>query len=286
MMKQDKRNTWGRAVLGILIGAVVAVPILSAILAFASPRELSAIQAAVEAKSALWRAGESWVTRLSPEDRRRLLGEKTLESGLEFQRAPSTVGGSYPSAIDWRNKDGSNWVTPIRDQQSCGSCVAFGSVATLESLIRIEYNQPGLNVDLSEMHIFNCGGGACLDGWYNPSACEYLINSGTPYESCWAYLPSDSSCSNSCSTWQSQAHKITNYGNISGVEGCKTYVAIAPILVAFNVYKDFYYYTDGIYEYTYGSYEGGHAVSIVGYDTTGPVDYWIVKNSWGSDWGG
>lgn len=98
MIEHDKRNTWGRTVLGIFI-VVVAVPMLSAVLAFASPRELSTIQAAVEAMSALWRAGESWATRLNPEDRKRLLGEKTLESGLELQRAPSTLGGGSPSAI-------------------------------------------------------------------------------------------------------------------------------------------------------------------------------------------
>ena len=62
-------------------------------------------------------------------------------------------------------------------------------------------------------------------------------------------------------------------------------MAIAPILVAFEVYTDFYYYSGGIYEYTWGTLEGGHAVSIVGYDTTGPVPYWIVKNSWGPSWG-
>ena len=45
-------------------------------LAFADPQELTAIQAAIEAKGALWTAGESWVTRLSPEERRNLLGEK------------------------------------------------------------------------------------------------------------------------------------------------------------------------------------------------------------------
>ena len=28
-----------------------------------------------------------------------------------------------------------------------------------------------------------------------------------------------------------------------------------------------------------------HAVIVVGYDLTGPVPYWIIMNSWGSDWG-
>ncbi len=269
-------------------GIIVIVGIISCLLfaglSFAEPRELADVQAAIRAEGALWTAGESWVTRLSPEERRKLLGEKTTELGIqESSDPPPDI--SYPDAIDWRNVGGHNWITPIKDQKSCGSCVAFGSVATVESLARIEQGEPALDIDLSEMHLFNCGGGNCSSGWYNSSACAYLKNNGTPDEACWPYEPVNRSCTNTCPDWQSRVTKITNYGYISGIESHKTYVAIAPILVAFRVYSDFYYYTGGIYEYTSGVYEGGHAVSIVGYDTTGPVDYWIVKNSWGESWG-
>ena len=269
--------------LGIVLSVILCL-ILSN-LAFAGRGELDAIRAAIEAKGAQWTAEESWVTRLSPEDRRNLLGEKTLEHGIVEPASPPLAFAGQPTAIDWRDKDGHNWVTPIRDQQTCGSCVAFGAVATLESLVRIEENLPDLDIDLSEMHLFNCGGGSCIFGWYNSFACSYLKNNGTPDEECWPYVPVNLPCSDTCSDWESRAVKIASYGNISGVAACKTYVAIAPILVAFEVYADFFYYTGGIYEYTWGDYEGGHAVCIVGYDTTGPVPYWIVKNSWGPYWG-
>lgn len=268
--------------LGIVLSVILCL-ILSN-LAFAGRGELDAIRAAIEAKGAQWTAGESWVTRLSPEERRNLLGEKTLELGIVEPLSPLLAIG-YPPAIDWRDKDGHSWVTPIKDQQTCGSCVAFGAVATLESLVRMEENLPDLDIDLSEMHLFNCGGGSCDYGWYNSAACSYLQNNGTPDVDCWPYQSVDKPCWNTCPDWQSRAVKITLYGSISGIEPCKTYVAIAPILVAFEVYSDFYYYTGGIYEHTYGAYEGGHAVCIVGYDTTGLVPYWIVKNSWGLSWG-
>jgi hypothetical protein len=55
-----------------------------------------------------------------------------------------------------------------------------------------------------------------------------------------------------------------------------------------DVYADFYYYSGGVYEYAYGSYQGGHAILIVGY-TDDPQysggGYFKVKNSWGSGWG-
>jgi hypothetical protein len=190
-----------------------------------------------------------------------------------------------PAAIDWRNAGGQNFVTPVRDQSSCGSCVAFGASATLESLVCVEYAIPDLPIDLSEMHLFHCGGGTCDFGWWNTSACIYLRDNGVPDETCWPYIPDDRPCSHTCADWRQRATLITTYGRISGIESCKAYTAIAPILVAFDVYADFYYYSDGIYEHTWGDLEGGHAVSIVGYDTTGPTHYWIVKNSWGTGWG-
>jgi len=271
---------------GIIVIVGIASCLLFASLSFADTdsAELAEVQAAIRAKEAHWTAGESWVTRLSPEERRKLLGEITMEPGSQESSDPPPIDG-YPAAIDWRDVGGHNWITPIRNQASCGSCVAFGSLATVESLARIEQGQPSLNIDLSEMHLFNCGGGSCSGGWYNSSACTYLKNNGVPDETCWPYLPVNQSCSNTCPDWQDRATKITSYGSISGIESHKTYVAIAPILVAYRVYEDFYYYTGGIYEYTYGSLVGGHAVSIVGYDTTGPIDYWIVKNSWGASWG-
>jgi len=50
-----------------------------------------------------------------------------------------------------------------------------------------------------------------------------------------------------------------------------------------RVYSDFYSYRSGVYSYTSGSYEGDHAVLLVGYDDAG--QYFTVKNSWNARWG-
>jgi hypothetical protein len=60
-------------------------------------------------------------------------------------------------------------------------------------------------------------------------------------------------------------------------------VSYGPLVTTMDVYEDFYSYSSGVYSYTTGAHEGGHAVLIVGYSDAG--QYFIVKNSWGAGWG-
>ena len=58
-----------------------------------------------------------------------------------------------------------------------------------------------------------------------------------------------------------------------------------PIVVGMWVYSDFYQYKSGVYERASDKLMGGHAIEIVGWDKDDKGDYWILKNSWGKDWG-
>lgn len=57
------------------------------------------------------------------------------------------------------------------------------------------------------------------------------------------------------------------------------------VTAAFTVYEDFLTYKSGIYTHKSGSALGGHAVKIVGYGNESGQNYWLVANSWNSDWG-
>ena len=60
-----------------------------------------------------------------------------------------------PDSFDWRDRDGFNYVSPIRNQESCGSCYAFGSMAMMESRLRILTNNT-LQVVLSPQDVVSC----------------------------------------------------------------------------------------------------------------------------------
>ena len=58
-----------------------------------------------------------------------------------------------------------------------------------------------------------------------------------------------------------------------------------PVEAAFEVYEDFPTYKSGFYKHTTGQALGGHPVKIIGWGTEDGEDYWLVVNSWNSDWG-
>jgi len=71
--------------------------------------------------------------------------------------------------FDARNVGGQSYVTAVKDQGSCGSCVAFGSLGAMETTAAFTQGQPDLGLDLSEAHLFYTHGGAagvtCDTGW-------------------------------------------------------------------------------------------------------------------------
>ena len=203
-------------------------------------------------------------------------------------RVTPVVSAAPPTHFDWTQKDGQNWMTSVKDQGGCGSCVAFAAVGAFEGQLKIQTNNPSWNIDLSEQHLFSCSGGTCSGGETISVALNYLQQYGTPDEACSPYQggSGSGSCSNSCPDWQSRASKISSWNwianNPSAVEAA---LMNGPLIAGFTVYADFYYaYNGGVYHWDHVSQAvGGHAIVIVGYDQ--PGQYWIVKNSWGSSWG-
>ena len=190
---------------------------------------------------------------------------------------------SLPEFFDWRNFDGKNYITSIKNQRSCGSCVAFAATAVLESVIQIETDFI-FDYDLSESHLFFCGGGSCSIGWTNDAAADFIENTGVVDELCFPYSPKNMDCDEKDENWIYRLVRAETTGYVIGIEGIKNaLINYGPLLTSYYVYEDFSSYNSGIYEHVWGSIVGGHAVAIVGYDDKG--GYWICKNSWGAYWG-
>lgn len=83
-----------------------------------------------------WIPGETPLSNLGPEEIKKRLGLQVNEAELQATakaivavEAMSALRAiAVPTSVDWRN---GNWITPIKDQASCGSCVSFGTLATL-----------------------------------------------------------------------------------------------------------------------------------------------------------
>ena len=264
------------------------------------------INTKIKESGALWQAAATSVSKLSAEERKSRLGliptdpelKMIKQFGLDKPIAspnksapkpkkenPGTV--SVPTSKDWRNVNGVNWTTPIKNQGACGSCVAFGTIAALDSLLKIRaYKDSNKTVDLSEAHLLFCGGGSC-SGWHMNHACEYLKNNGVPDEACFPYSKGlqTKSCT-PCADWKNRIDytKITSWTNTKDVQKMKSNIANnGPQITGMAVYTDFFSYNSGIYKHVTGDLEGYHCVAVVGYNDTN--NYWICKNSWGTGWG-
>lgn len=212
-----------------------------------------------------------------------------------------------PSSLDWRNNNG-DWTTPVKDQGICGSCWAFSAVGTAESAFNIHYNNPNLDMDLSEQYLVSdcSGSGNCSGGWKH-AALNYIRTDGIPGESCMPYVDgmadgcdascsmctyvcSDRTCSDRCAGYITQLSKL----------GTIYYVSASIPVIEDAIYnKGPVSVSLGIGDGVGGSFDGdvyrciddansNHAVIIVGYYDSGipATSYWIVKNSWGSTWNG
>ena len=233
--------------------------------------------------------GDTPNSRLVSDEQSRLCDR--TEAALEGERAQAphararTVAAySYPTSLDWRRKDGQDWTTPVREASTCGSCVAFGIIGSVESRLKITAGDSSLNPDLSEAHLFFGSCDQCCDsGMSVEPALEFLRNTGIPDEACYPYSPRNQPFS-PCAGWRRRTTAIVAWTVTFNTAAMKQALADGgPIVATLDLYEDFRSYSGGIYEHTHGKSVGSHAVTLVGYDEAG--GYWIGKNSWGTDWG-
>jgi hypothetical protein len=256
--------------------------------------ELTKLTAHLKKLKARWRAADTPQSRLSPAERRALLGAvpgdevKALMAELKAS-PPRAVSPAFAPVVDWRNKGG-NHITAVKNQGGCGSCVSFGSVGLVESMAHIE---KGLWLDLSEADSHFCSNhGANCGGWWPDQCLNQIISRGVCDEACFPYASafpgnniwnSPPHCG-ACADRNQRAVKITASHALSDPTAAKNYLtSTGPVTGCIDVFTDFFNYSGGVYHHVSGAKEGGHCVLVVGYSEA--EQCWIIKNSWDVTWG-
>ena len=195
-------------------------------------------------------------------------------------------GRQAPVAIDWRDQ---NVVTDVKDQGACGSCWSFAATGALESAWALAGNDL---VALSEQQLMDCSGAYSnygCNGGMAYQAYNYLENAGgIMSEEAYPYETASRSCR---ASEEDYVASLTTHVNVNS-HGDETILRdavadVGPVAVSIDASKSsFNFYSGGVYdEPNCSSSTHDHAVLVVGYGTEDGKDYWLVKNSWGAEWG-
>ncbi|XP_025774754.1 pro-cathepsin H [Puma concolor] len=202
--------------------------------------------------------------------------------------------GPYPPFVDWRTKG--KYVSPVKNQGGCGSCWTFSTTGALESAIAIK---TGKLLSLAEQQLVDCAQN------FNNHGCQGCVPARGPRAPLVSHdrfswgrasltrvphrLPEqDGDCKFQPSKAIAFVKDVANI-TINDEEAMVEAVALYnPVSFAFEVTDDFMMYRKGVYSSTSCHKtpdKVNHAVLAVGYGEKDGIPYWIVKNSWGPQWG-
>jgi len=244
-----------------------------------------------------------------PEERHQRGYKRVANRDLSATPVLSVENPQRPRSIDWRLTEA---VTPIKNQGQCGSCWAFSATETIESHFIIGEGMK-YGVSLSPQQVtscttadYGCGGGQPMDAYDHIMSVPGLTNEWN-----WPYVQSmtEQTATANCTEGKEAAINGTleslegRFAQISGYQfatppcygaGCYTQnltaladaVETGPVSICV-VAQMWDYYDSGVMTADQCGPMGDafvdHCVQLVGFDRK--QNYWIVRNSWGTEWG-
>ncbi|XP_055296471.1 procathepsin L-like [Sitodiplosis mosellana] len=193
-----------------------------------------------------------------------------------------------PQSVDWRKKGA---VSAVKKQGICGACWAFSVAGTLEAQ---KFRKTGRLVPLSAQHLIDCitddDDDKC-DGNLIHNAFDYIKrNGGLQTEQSYPYRGFGSTCKKNR---RHVAATLRSYRDLPDGDEMRLQQAIAnigPLSVSLDAMRpSFQFYSGGIYydrRCRSRNRDLNHAMLVVGYGTDKRgKEYYIIKNSWGTEWG-
>jgi len=185
-----------------------------------------------------------------------------------------------PEAVDYRDE---GLVTDVKNQGHCGSCWAFSATGGIEG---VWAKQVGELISVSEQQLIDCGKGGCQGG--NMANAWNTAKDGVMREEDYPYEHEEKECR---FDENMVASFVTGHKSVPHDEEQLELALVElgyPISIAVRASSTFQHYSHGVYDDVECVDDGklNHAILLVGYHKTNPENqYWIVKNSWGHNWG-
>jgi len=191
-------------------------------------------------------------------------------------------------SLDWRTKGG---VNAVKNQQQCGSCWAFSATGSMEGLSRtMDGKDTGKLLNLSEQQLVDCSqaqGNQGCNGGLMDNAFQFVIaNGGICDEKSYPYVAQDQTCQTTCKP----VFNIKGFTDVTPGSEDQLMSASTKTPVSIAIEADqqvFQFYSGGVLDDASCGTQLDHGVLVVGYGNAASDQkpYWIVKNSWGAQWG-
>ena len=220
----------------------------------------------------------------------RLSGAVTASVIVFIMTACTTINiaSALPSSFDWRDE---GVVTSPQDQGEYGAGSIFAAISMLESNIAISTHEL---VALSEQHFINETDFWSSERGVSPQiVLDFLADKGAVTDEQMPYtgikgVSSGINCIYRLPAWGSL--ELADKSPDERIDEIKRYlIKYGPVITPVTLYYDLIDYKGGVYEWDESSgADCGHWLTIVGWKDNKSIEgggYWIVKESWGTDWG-